>query len=293
MLIGVGFALMQSVLFSVMAMMVKIVTENGHHPVEAMFYRSFIALVLCTLALAAMGKLPLIKKANLRNQISRGVIGSIGMVFTFMAFKMLPLSEVQSLLFAAPIFVVALSYPVLKEKVGIYRTGAALIGFFGVILIAQPGTISNFAGGIVGILAAFFHASVMIILRWLGKSEDAMVTVFYFSLVSTVATIFALPFFFTMPSLSMLPLLLMIGVCAYLLQVCLTKSYIYADASVIAPITYLNLFWVLMIDFFVWGYVPGAMLLVGSGIIIASNFVIIYREAQLKKAYSSGKPPVS
>jgi len=291
-LIGVGFAVMQSVLFSIMAMMVKMVTESGHHPVEAMFYRSFIALLLCTLALAVTGKLPLVKKANLRNQISRGVIGSIGMVFTFMAFKMLPLSEVQSLLFAAPIFVVALSYPVLKEKVGIYRSTAALIGFFGVLLIAQPGTISNFAGGIVGIMAAFFHASVMIILRWLGKSEDAMVTVFYFSLVSTTATIIALPFFFTTPSLTTLPLLIGIGLCAYLLQVCLTKSYIYADASVIAPITYLNLFWVLMIDFFIWGYVPETMLLVGAGIIITSNFVIIYREAKLKKTYSSGKPPL-
>lgn len=289
-MIGVGFAVAQSILFSVMALQVKIVTEEWHHPVEAMFYRSFIALLLSFLALVALKKVHLIKKANLRNQLSRGFIGSIGMVFTFIAFKMLPLSEVQSLLFAAPIFVVALSYPVLKEKVGKYRTTAALFGFFGVLLIAQPGAISNFTGGIIGIFAAFFHASVMIILRWLGKSEDPMVTVFYFSLVSSAFSAMALPFYFNMPTLSTLPLLLGIGVCAYLLQYCLTKSYMYADASVIAPITYLNLFWVLIIDFFMWGYVPGVMILAGAGIIIASNFVIIYREAKLKKAYSSGKP---
>lgn len=291
-LIGVGFAVAQSLLFAAMGLLVKLATQT-HHPVEAMFFRSFVALLICTAVLYSMGKLPLVKKANLRNQFIRGIIGTTGMVFTFLAFKMLPLSEVQSLLFAAPLFVVALSFPLLKEKVGIYRTSAAIIGFIGVLLIVQPGAISNFTGGLVGLSAAFFHASIMIILRWLGKSEEPLVTVFYFSLISSVATIIVMPFFFNMPSFYTLFLLVMIGVTAFFLQICLTKSYTYADASVIAPITYLNMLWALLLDFFIWGYIPGIMVIAGSSIVIASNFVIIYREARLKKAYSSAKPPVS
>lgn len=288
-LIGAAFAAAQSILFCVMAVFLKFANEN-HHPVEAMFFRSFIALVLIFVTLAMMGKIRCIAKANIRNQVTRSIIGTVGMVFTFLALAMLPLSEAQSLLFAAPLFVVALSYPVLREKVEIYRSSAAIIGFLGILLILQPGVISNVAGGLIGLTAAFFHAAVMIILRWLGKSEDPYVTVFYFCLVSSIATAIALPFFFTMPSLTSLFFLVMIGVCAFLLQICLTKSYIYADAAVIAPITYLNMLWALLFDFFIWGYVPANSVFIGAGIVILSNFVIIYREAKLKKAYSSAKP---
>jgi drug/metabolite transporter (DMT)-like permease len=281
-LIGAAFAVAQSIMFAFMGLFVKLATDI-HHPVEAMFFRSFVCLILCTITLRSIGKLYMIKSANLRNQMIRGVVGSIGMVLTFFALKMLPLSEIQSLLFAAPIFVVLLSYPLLKEKVGIYRIAAAMAGFCGILLIVQPGAISSFAGGMVGIAAAFFHALIMVILRWLGKSEEPFVTVFYFSLISSVLVIPALPFFFTMPSLYSLFLLVMIGVCAFALQICLTKSYIYADATIIAPITYLNMLWALLLDFFVWGFVPGAMVVAGAAIIIISNFVIILRESKKKK----------
>ena len=281
-LIGAGFAVMQSIMFAFMALFVKLATEI-HHPVQAMFFRSFVCLILCALTLHGMGKLHMLKKANLRNQMIRGLVGSIGMVLTFFALKMLPLSEIQSLLFAAPIFVVLLSYPLLKEKVGLYRSAAALAGFCGILLIIQPGAISSFVGGMVGLAAAFFHALIMIILRWLGRSEEPFVTVFYFSLISSALALPALPFFFTMPGLYSLFLLMMIGVCAFALQICLTKSYTYADASIIAPITYLNMLWALLLDFFVWGFIPGHMVGIGAAIIIISNFVIIMRESRKKK----------
>ena len=281
-LIGAGFAVMQSIMFAFMALFVKLATEI-HHPVQAMFFRSFVCLILCALALYGMGKLHMLKKANLRHQMIRGLVGSIGMVLTFFALKMLPLSEIQSLLFAAPIFVVLLSYPLLKEKVGLYRSAAALAGFCGILLIIQPGAISSVVGGMVGLAAAFFHALIMIILRWLGRSEEPFVTVFYFSLISSALALPALPFFFSMPGLYSLFLLLMIGVCAFALQICLTKSYTYADASIIAPITYLNMLWALLLDFFVWGVIPGHMVGAGAAIIITSNFVIIMRESRKKK----------
>lgn len=253
-IIGAGFAVAQSIIFSFMGLVVKLAAENGHHPVDMMFFRSFICLMIVTGFLALHSKLSKVRHTNFKNQIIRGVVGSIGMVLTFAAFAMLPLSEVQSLLFAAPIFVVALSYPLLREKVGIYRASAAIIGFCGVLIIIQPDSISNFAGGLVGLTAAVFHALVMIILRWLGKTEDPYVTIFYFSVISTAMMIPVLPIYFTMPTMFTGFLLGMTGVLAFCLQVCLTKSYIYADASVIAPITYLNLLWSVILDLAIFGY---------------------------------------
>lgn len=281
--LGVAFAVLQSVQFSVMGAIVRGVADV-HHPVESMFYRSFVCLILAFAALVMAGKLHRLRGANMKAQTMRGLVGSFGMLLTFMAFAMLPLSEVQSILFAAPIFVVALSWPVLKEKVGKYRIGAALAGFCGILLIVQPGAISSLGGGMVALCAAFFHAAVILILRKIGKSEDALVTVFFFSLISTLSTLPALPFFFTMPTGWLdLAALLSIGALAFGLQYCLTKSYTYADATVIAPVTYLNMIWALLLDYMLWHHVPSAMVIVGALIIISSNCVIIWRESIKRK----------
>ena len=71
----------------------------------------------------------------------------------------------------------------------------------------------------------------------------------------------------------------MVGVCVFGLQIALTKSYTFADATIIAPISYITLLWMLLLDLFIWGYIPKTLTLVGAGIIMISNFVIIYREA--------------
>lgn len=281
--IGIAFALGQSVFFSLMGLVVKL-SSARHHFIDIMFWRSFICLLLIAAVLAALGKWRKLYSANMKRQISRGILGTFGMILTFAAFTLLPLSEVQSLLFAAPLFVVALSYPALKEKVGPYRTGAAIIGFLGVLLIIQPSTISSFTGGIVGLGAAFMHATIMLVLRFLGKSEDPLVTVFYFSLISTIIVIPFLPFFWTAPTLITGFYLIASGVLALLVQICLTKAYVYAPASILAPVTYLNLLWAVVFDFFIWGYVPGYAMLGGAFIIIASNFVIVIREARFAQS---------
>jgi drug/metabolite transporter (DMT)-like permease len=277
--LGMLFALGQSLFFTTLGMLVRLAGEY-HHTFDMMFYRNSISLLIMTMVVIAMGKVHLIPKADLKRQIIRGCVGTIGMILTFAAFTMLPLSEAQSLLFAAPIFVVLLSYPVLKEKVGPWRIGAALTGFIGILLIVQPGAISSFHGGLVGLTAALSHAAVMLLLRMLGKSQDPIITVFYFSLISTLLMLPLFPFYFTMPTSTTLLYLIGIGIMAVCVQICLTEAYYFAPASVIAPITYLNLIWALIVDYLIWNHTPVLMTLAGAFLVIASNFVIVLRETR-------------
>lgn len=280
--IGVAFAVAQSVFASFVGLFAKLASEI-HHPTEVMFYRSFFCLILAVAFLAAKKRLPAIKEANKKNQLIRGVVGSCGMVLTFFGFSMLPLSEIQSILFAAPIFVAALSYPVLGEKVGKYRIGATLVGFIGVLIIVQPGVISSFAGGMVALGAAFFHAAIMLILRWLGRTEEPMITVFYFALISTVIMAPVMPFMASAMTAESLFYLIMLGISVFCLQSTLTKAYTYADATIIAPISYISLLWMILMDLSIWGVAPKLPTLLGAAIIMISSFVIIWRETKLKK----------
>lgn len=280
--LGMLYALGQSLCFAGVSLCVKLASED-HATVEALFYRNFISFLIIAGILAAQGHLYKVKGANWKLQSVRAFIGSASMYVTFLAFEILPLSEAQALLFAAPLFVVALSYPVLKEKVGPWRTGAALAGFFGILLIVQPGAISSGLGAFYALLAAFGHAAVMLLLRHIGKSEEALVTVFYFSGLGTLMVLPFLPFAWHWPSPLMIGVFTALGVLAAILQICLTLSYKLAPASVLAPVTYLNLLWSLSLDFFLWGHIPGSWVLAGALVVMASNFTIIYREAMKRQ----------
>ena len=56
-----------------------------------------------------------------------------------LAFKYLPLADVHAIAAASPLLVIALSVPLLGEKVGPRRWLAVATGFLGVLLIVRPG----------------------------------------------------------------------------------------------------------------------------------------------------------
>mgnify|MGYP006269768039 CR=1 FL=1 len=258
-------------------MLIKLVSDN-HQPVDILLYRNVICTAIAFLFLVFTHRLARIRKASLKRQGIRAIAGTVGMVLTFTAFSILPLTEAQSLMFAAPLFVVVLSYPLLREKVGIYRAAAAVTGFLGVLLILQPGTISSFAGGIVGLAMALAHAFVAIILRWLGKTEDPFVTIFYFSLFSLLVILPFVPFFWSPPTAVDLVFLCMIGVTSFLVQFFLTKAMFLVPAAAAAPVSYFSMIWALLIDLMVLGFVPAPMTLAGSALIIGSNLFILWRQ---------------
>lgn len=281
-ILGMFYALGHSLCFAGVSLCVKLTTAE-HSVIEALFYRSFFCFLVILGILTLQKKLHRVRNARIGIQSLRAFIGTVSMYFTFLAFDLLPLSEAQSLLFAAPIFVVLLSYPLLKEKVGIFRSSAAITGFLGILLIVQPGAISSVMGGVFGLIAALGHAAVIILLRHIGKSEEALVTVFYFSGLGTLMVLPFLPFYWSPPSLPILGVFAALGILAAVLQIFLTNSYKLAPVSVIAPVTYLNLLWSLSFDFFLWGYIPGPWVFAGAFIVMTSNFVIVYRETKKSK----------
>jgi drug/metabolite transporter (DMT)-like permease len=160
----------------------------------------------------------------------------------------------------------------------VYRTGAAIAGFFGLMLITQPGVISSLTGGLVGVGAALGHALVLLTLRWMGKSEHVMVTITWFAAIGVVVALPLMPFFAQIPDNHNLGLLCGIGLAGVLIQLCLTQAYFLAPAALIAPMLYLNLVWAIGIDLLIWGGLPDAGVFAGAAIIIGANLLIITRE---------------
>src|SRR3546814_8219126 len=87
--------------------------------------------------------------------------------------------------FTVPIFATILSALILREATGIHRWTAVIIGFCGVLVMAQP-TPGQFpaTGVAVAVAAAISVATVSILLRQIGRTEATTTTVFWFTILS-------------------------------------------------------------------------------------------------------------
>lgn len=282
-LIGVGCGLLNSIFLVISSSMVKLATSEQHNAVDVFFYRSIGVLILSVILLSYTRQWSSLKTTNHKKQIIRAVLGSITMLLAFMSYDHLPIAQAQLFFFMSPLIVVLLSYPLLGERVGIYRAGAVCIGLFGASIVLQPGTLDSTQGALIGLGVTLFYASVTLCLRWMGKTENANITVFYFAAVSTLMVLPFIYFYANVPSLYTGALIIGISVLSFGIQMCLTYSYKLAPAAIISPLIYTNLIWALTIDFVIWSKTPTTNMMIGAFIIIFSNLFILWREQKKNK----------
>lgn len=277
-------------LFSIMNVLVKLLMDR-FSVTEVAFFRSLFALLPVCLAIHLSGGFrTALRTARPMGHLTRSLIGLSTMIAMFWSFHLLPLGDAIALNFAGPLFLTALSVPMLKEKVGIHRWSAVLVGFSGVVIIAKPsGDLLNL-GVLVALGGAFCNAAAMIAIRQLSKSEAPNTIVFYFTLLTTVLVGLALPFSWTTPSpteWAMLTAMGLLGGCAQLLM---TRAYSLAPAAVVAPLTYSSLLIAVLFGWLLWGDVPTASMGLGAAVVMVSGLYILHRETR-RNATPSRPPP--
>ena len=104
-------------------------------------------------------------------------------IFIFISVINLEFATAMVLTFSSPFFIVILSIIFLKDKVGIYRWSAIFIGFFGVVLIVQPGSDIFSFYSIFPILTAIAWALSVIILKFIPDGHSTAKIQLYLSLI--------------------------------------------------------------------------------------------------------------
>ena len=286
-LTGLALRLFAIACLSTMSALIKLAETRGAGLVETMFHRQLWAVPLVTAWIAAGPGLGSIRTGRFGAHVSRTAVGLTGMVFTFGAVLLLPLAEATTLQFTVPIFATILGALILKEPTGWHRWGAVIIGFLGVLIVAQPGSGHfPFYGAVVGLLAALFVAIVAILLRQIGKTESAGTTVFWFSALS-VPPLGAL-YIFQLKAHDPLTwaILVAIGLIGGVGQLALTAALRFAPVSVVVPMDYSGLVWATLYGWLLFGVLPTPYTWAGAPIIIASGLYIVYRERRLRRAVS-------
>ncbi len=270
-------------MFSLMSVFAKLLSEN-HSVIEIGFYRNLVATLPFLVMIFIFGRREiLIIKSRPAAVGFRAVLGAVSLVTTFAAFSIMPMAETTVLLFTASLFIPILGVVFLREHVGAYRWTAVLIGFVGVTIMASPAGNVSALGIIVALAASLMHATLQIVLRYLGKFESPETVTFYFVVVGTLVTALPLPFVAVTPTLDEIPLFLGVGLTGAAAQWLISVAFRNAPAAVVTVFNYTGIIWAMLFGWMIFDDWPLPAVLVGAAVVIGSNALIIWRETRLRK----------
>ncbi len=218
----------------------------------------------------------------------RGVLGMVMIGCFVYALKRMPLSTAYSIYFVAPLLVAALSVPLLGEKVGPRRWTAIAIGLCGVLVVLRPGVdgIVSFPGLMVLVAAtAYAVAAVTVSLLTRTDTPQSMV-VWFLAIMALGAGLAAIPGWVPL-RWEHAALILGMGLAGALGQIALTSAFMRGDASLVAPLEYTGLVWVIAWDWLLWRTLPDTVTWIGAGIIVASGLYLLRRE----RTVGAGRAP--
>ena len=274
-----GIALMLAGIagFSVMDAIIKWLTAD-YSVAQVVALRSWFGLPLLCLFALYEGGLKTLRTRRPLVHVGRYLL-VLALSFSFFwALSQMKLVDTIAITFAAPIFITALSVPLLKEPVGLHRWVAISVGLCGVLIMLRPDMgVFQWAAFVV-LCSVVVYALLMITTRAFKSTESTAALMLYPQLGMSLTGIVLAPYFWVTPSLGDVGLFALAGLFGSVGVMCLTHAFRLGPAAVISPFEYSALIWATLLGFLLWGELPDAITLVGAGIVISSGLYIIYRE---------------
>jgi drug/metabolite transporter (DMT)-like permease len=282
-LFALGLRLVGVSCLSSMTVLIKLAGQRGITTPEMMFWRQAFAIPVVLFFVLATAGLSSLKTERFGLHASRTIFGLITMFLTFSSYLLLPLAEATTLGFTTPIFATILSALILRERTGLHRWGAVLIGFVGVLIVVQPGSGDiPLRGALVGLSSAFLIGCMSLLIRQMGKTEAAATTVFYFSLLSVPLLAPFLIYAHSSPDTTGWLLMVAIGMVGGAGQIAFTAALRFAPVSAVVAMDYIALLWSTVFGWLVWEHLPTVATWIGAPIIIISGLYIAWREHRLQ-----------
>lgn len=296
---GLRFHPGKAVLFMLLAVFNLAILDAGvkwltaDYPIPQIgFLRYCIGLCLAVALAMRFGGVATLKTRRLGGHALRSILNMTTMVTFYLALRLMPLADAVAVTFAAPLFMTALSVPLLREKVGPRRWAAIVVGFAGVLLIAGPGSgpdgIAIGWGAILALISAFTYALTLITSRQLSRTESSHTILFYYSVGVILVMGATLPFNWLTPRWEDVWVFLLVGVSGSIGQFCLNQAFRYGEVSFIAPLEYTALVWAGLFGLMFWNEIPTVPVLVGAAIVVLANLYVVRRETIARRGAAGG-----
>lgn len=311
---GLLFILIGVVGISINDLLIK--QLSGGYPLhQVVLARSAIALAFILFMVRAEGGLGILKTRQPLLHMARGLLVVIANMTYFVALAVLPLADATALFFVAPLFITALSIPLLGEKVGAMRIAAVMAGFAGVVIMQRPWADSTTLTAsrlvmVLPVLSAFAYALMQLLTRKLGATTKASAMAVY---IQATFILVSLSFFllagdgrfadgsdtpsvqfllraWVWPARDDLPLLLGLGALAAVSGYCLSQAYRLTDAATVAPFEYVGLPLSVLWGWLFWAEFPAREVWMGIALIAGSGLFVFLREQHKARIIARSAP---
>ena len=271
--LAVGLICTATLCFAIMAGCIKLLATDLPHA-QTVWGRCFFHALL--FAILFPRNLPhLLKSQRIDLQIVRSTLVFGATVTAFLAIRYLPLADIAAISFVGPLIVVGLARVFLDEQVSARCWVAVCIGFGGVLIILRPGFGTLHWAVFLPLVMATCYAAYQIITRRVRGLASPLTTLFYTSLVGTVASSMWVPFVWQTPSATQWLLMIASGLFGGAGHLAIIKAYESAPVSVAGPFVYSELLWAIGIGYWLFGDLPDLMTLVGAAVLIATGIYLL------------------
>lgn len=225
---------------------------------------------------------PRFTRPDMRLHIGRTSVGWLGVTLMFAAVQFVPLSDATAITFLNPVFAMFLAMPVLSEKVGPWRWGAAALALVGALVLIRPGPGTFEPGALIALAAAIAMGTEITFLKILsGREPPFQVLLVYNGLGLIIATIAAL-FVWRWPNPEQWLIMAGIGFIMATAQSLYLQAMRRADASFVMPFSYATLIFASLYDFAVFHVIPDTLSFIGAGIILTGGLLLAWREGRAR-----------
>ncbi len=277
---GLPYMVLAALFFSLMTLFVKIAGQRLPS-MEIVLTRGIVTLGYSYAALRWAGISPWGRNRVLL--VLRGLFGFLALTCLYYAVTKLPLADANVIQYTNPVFTTILAAIFLKERIAGADLMGAVLGVSGVVLVARPAflfgasvnPLDMHAAGIA-LLGAMCSAAAYVVVRRLRNDEPSAVIIFYFPLVTTIASLpLALPSFIWPTLTEWLIIIFGVGLCAQLGQICLTLGLKIEPAGRAMALSYLQVVFAA-----IWGVIfltehPSPLTVAGSLLVFGGTWITV------------------
>ncbi|UCG52318.1 MAG: DMT family transporter [Candidatus Latescibacterota bacterium] len=267
--------------FSLMSLLVKLAGQRLP-TAEIVFARSVVMLVISFILVRQARLMMWGRRRSLL--ILRGLVGFGALFCFFYAVTKLPLADITVIHFTNPVFTALFASLFLKESMGRREVSGLILCVVGVALVAQPSflfgsgarNLDLFAVG-VALCASLLSSVAYTTVRKLGETDHHLVVIFYFSLISTPASIPLMVGHFLWPTPLEWLMLLGVGIVTHSAQIFLTKGLHRERAGRAMSMSYVQVLFAATWGLVFFGEIPNAISGVGAVLIFGGTLLVARR----------------
>jgi drug/metabolite transporter (DMT)-like permease len=290
---GIAWAVAAVAFFSMSDTIAKFVINHVKDGVAAgvsvlvvLWFRYTIQSLLITAFVIPLRGKQAFQTAHPKFQVLRGMLLVITSLLAFLSLRFMPVGEFTAIVLITPLVITLLAGRLLGEAVSPLRWLLVAGGFAGALIIIRPGHEAFHWASLLPLALVGTNSWFQVLTSKLAKTEDPLTMQLYTGWTGALVASVAQPFVWTsLPSWSLIALMVMMACLVTAGHFMLTLAYQRAPAVTLTPYFYLQICFAMLCGWIVFSHVPDAWVVAGMALIgvcgVAGGWLTVYEDRKL------------